>query len=131
MLRIVLASALLGCAAGRSPAAVVVQRQLEAYNARDVDGFAATYADDVVVTRGPDKKLFVEGKQALREHYGKMFAKCPACRARVAERKVEGDNVIVDHEIITGLGPERPDPWDVGWVRYTVDSGLIKNVELP
>jgi len=131
MLRIVLASALIGCAAGRPPAATVVQRQLEAYNAQNVDGFAATYADDVVITRGPDKKVFVQGKQALREAYGKMFAKYPACRARVAERRMEGDNVIIDHEIITGRGPERPDPWDAGWVRYTVENGLIKNVELP
>ena len=132
-----LLSALLGCAAAHAPAtggssaAAIVQRQVEAYNAQDVDGFAATYADDVVVTRGPDKKPFVQGKQALRETYGTMFAKYPACRARIAERKVEGDNVVVDHEIITGRGPERPDPWDVGWVRYTVENGLIKSVELP
>jgi uncharacterized protein (TIGR02246 family) len=137
ILRIVLASALLGCAAARPPttgepaAAAIVERQIEAYNAQDVDAFAATYADDVVITRGPDKKPFVQGKQALRETYGKMFAKYPACRARVAERKTEGDNVIVDHEIITGRGPERPDPWDAGWVRYTVANGLIKSVELP
>ena len=85
----------------------------------------------MVITRGPDKKVFVQGKQALREAYGKMFAKYPACRARVADRRMEGDNVIIDHEIITGRGPERPDPWDAGWVRYTVENGLIKNVELP
>lgn len=131
MLRIALATALIGCATARPPAAAVVQRQLEAYNAQDVDGFAATYADDVVITRGPDKKVFVQGKPALRETYGKMFARYPACRARVAERRTEGDNVIIDHEIITGRGPERPDPWDAGWVRYTVENGLIKNVELP
>ena len=85
----------------------------------------------MLVTRGPDKKPFVQGKPALRETYGKMFAKYPACRARVVERKTEGDAVVIDHEVVTGRGPERPDPWDVGWVRYTVENGLIKTVELP
>ncbi len=75
--------------------------------------------------------MFVAGKQALREAYGKMFAKYPACRARVAERKTEGDNVVLDHELVTGRGPEHPDPWGVGWVRYTVENGVIKSVELP
>jgi hypothetical protein len=38
---------------------------------------------------------------------------------------------VADHEIITGRGPERPDPWDAGWVRNFVEDGLIKRVELP
>lgn len=33
-----------------------------------------------------------------------------------------------DHEIITGRSPERPDPGDVGWVRYEVEGGLIRSV---
>src|SRR5207248_9001393 len=92
---------------------------------------AATYADDVLITRGPEKKQFVQGKQELRDVYGKMFAKYPNCRARLAERKTEGEKVVLDHEIITGRGPERPDPWDIGFVRYVVENGKIKAVELP
>jgi hypothetical protein len=33
--------------------------------------------------------------------------------------------------IITGRGPERPDPWDLGWVRNVVENGLIQRLELP
>ena len=105
-----------------SPAADVVQKQLDAYNAQDVEAFAATYAQDVVITRGPEKKVWVQGREALREAYAKMFAKYPACRARIAERRLEGDAVVLDHEIITGRGPERPEPWDVGFVRYQVEQ---------
>jgi hypothetical protein len=32
---------------------------------------------------------------------------------------------------VTGRAPERPDPWDVGFVRYEVASGAIRRVELP
>jgi uncharacterized protein (TIGR02246 family) len=131
MLRIALASATLACATAQPASVNVVQRQLEAFNAQDVDAFAATYAEDVIITRGPEKKPFVQGKQALREVYGKMFAKYPNSRARIAERRTEGDNVVLDHEIVTGRGPERPDPWDLGVVRYVVENGVIKSVELP
>jgi hypothetical protein len=100
------------------------------YNAQDVAAFIATYAEDAVVTRGPARVAFLTGRDAIRDGYGKMFAKYPGCRARVVERRVEGASVF-DHEVITGRGPERPDPWDVGWVRNVVENGLITRVELP
>jgi uncharacterized protein (TIGR02246 family) len=131
MVRIAMACTVLACATSRPASVDVVQRQLDAYNAQNLDAFAATYSDDVLITRGPEKKPFVQGKQELREVYGKMFTKYPNCRARLAERKTEGDNVVLDHEIVTGRGPERPDPWDVGFVRYMVENGKIKTVELP
>jgi len=113
----------------RSPAVAVVQKQLEAYNQRDVEAFVRTYADDVVITGGG--KVVVQGKEALRDRYGKLFAKYPKGHAEIAERRVEGDNIVVDHEIITGRAPDRPDPWDAGWVRYEVVDGLIRTVQLP
>jgi hypothetical protein len=132
MPRLRLVLALLGRAAAqpKPTAADIVQKEVDAYNAQDVDAFAAMYAEDAVVTTGPDKKVFLQGRAAIREWYGKMFAKYPNCRGRIAERKIEG-NVVWDHEIITGRGPERPDPWDAGWVKNVVEDGLIKRVELP
>lgn len=131
MLRIVLAIALAGCATGRPKAGDVVQKEIEAYNAQDADAFAATYAEDAVITAGPEKKVVAQGRTAIRERYRSMFAKFPACRARIAERKTEGDNVVLDHEIIVGRGPDKPDPWDAGWIRNLVENGLITRVELP
>lgn len=135
----VVLAALIGCGTAahetratttpKSSAVDVVQRQLEAYNAQDLDAFVRTYADDVVVTAGG--KVIVQGKDALRERYGGLFKKYPNNRARIAERKTEGDNVVLDHEIVTGRSPDKPDPWDVGWVRYEVADGLIKTVTLP
>jgi hypothetical protein len=26
---------------------------------------------------------------------------------------------------------DQPDPWDAGWIRYEVESGLIRRVVLP
>lgn len=132
MTRFLFVLALAGCATApvRPTPVEVVQREVDAYNAQDLDAFVATYSEDAVITRGPEKTVAMQGRAAIREAYGKMFAKYPNCRARIAERRVEGNSVF-DHEVITGRGPERPDPWDVGWVRNVVENGLITRVELP
>ena len=115
-LRFVVGFALLGCATARPSPVEIVQKEVAAYNAQDADAFAATYADDASVLRGG--KVWLQGRKAIREAYAAMFAKYPNCRARIAERKVE-DNAVVDHEIITGRGPERPDPWDAGCATWS------------
>ncbi|HWE25203.1 MAG TPA: nuclear transport factor 2 family protein [Myxococcales bacterium] len=135
MKRILLAFAFFACAteksAGTPPSPVdVVQKEVDAYNAQNIDAFVAMYAENAVVTRGPEKAVWLQGRQAIRDTYGKLFTKYPNGRVRIAERRVEG-NEVVDHEIVTGRGPERPDPWDVGWVRNVVENGLITRVELP
>jgi imidazolonepropionase-like amidohydrolase len=108
----------------------VVQAQLNAYNAQDLDAFLSTYAEDVVISKAGTGEVLNAGLASLRERYGTMFRKYPSNRARVAERRTEGSSVQ-DHEIITGRAPERPDPWDVGWVTYEVADGHIRRVTLP
>jgi uncharacterized protein (TIGR02246 family) len=108
----------------------VVQAQLDAYNARDLEAFVATYAADAEVVFA-SAGTTLKGRDALRDRYGGIFRKYPSNHARIAERKLEGDGVVLDHEVITGRAPDRPDPWDVGWVRYEVREGLIRRVLLP
>lgn len=112
-------------------ATTVVQRRVDAYNARDLEAFLATYADDVTITTASTGVAMVQGKTVLRARYGDLFQKFPQTRVQVAERRSQGDKVVLDREVITGRGPERPDPWDVGWVRYEVEGGLIRRVVLP
>src|SRR5687767_3536211 len=54
-----------------SPEAIV-QRQVNAYNARNIDAFLDTYADDIELydfhSNSPDK-----GKETMRKNYGEMF----------------------------------------------------------
>jgi uncharacterized protein (TIGR02246 family) len=91
----------------------VVQKQVEAYNSQDLESFLATYSDDAVITSASTGQIVLQGKDRMRERYGDLFRKYPKNRVRIAERRTEGDKVVMDHEIITGRGPERPDPWDV------------------
>ncbi|MDH6705872.1 uncharacterized protein (TIGR02246 family) [Kitasatospora sp. MAA19] len=104
-----------------SEPALVVDRQLAAYNNHDLDAFVATYAEDVSITRRDGSSL--HGREALRAVYGPMFA-AGRCRAEIVGRLTEGDRVV-DHEVAHGLAA---DPVRV-LVAYRVRDGLIDRVD--
>jgi hypothetical protein len=79
-----------------------VQRQLDAYNARDLERFVAEYTDDVQVFRPPAKEPVLSGKKAFGEHYAKNRFTIPKLHAKLVHRIVAG-SIVVDHESITGL----------------------------
>ena len=99
-----------------------VQRQLEAYNAHDLERFVAEYTDDVQVFRPPAKEPVLSGKKAFSEHYAKNRFTIAALHARVVNRIVSG-NIVVDHEEISGL-PDRSTAVAV----YEVAGGRIRTV---
>lgn len=85
-----------------SPQAVV-QRQLDAYNARDLDALLATYAPDAeqYALHGP---LLAKGHDAMRQRFAERFRE-PDLHARLLSRTLIGD-VVADHEVITRNFPE-------------------------
>ena len=87
---------------GLSPA-VVVQAQLEAYNARDLDGLLATYARDAKQFEHPDK-LLASGHAEIRERTTARFSE-PNLHATLLQRSVMG-TIVIDHEIVTRTFPE-------------------------
>lgn len=82
-----------------------VQRQLEAYNAHDLARFVAQYTDDVQVFRPPATAPVLSGRAAFAAHYAQNRFTLPDLHASVVNRMVAG-NKVVDHERITGLGPD-------------------------
>jgi len=101
-------------------AEAAVQRQLEAYNARDLGRFLAEFADDVRVYRPPAAEPAISGKGAFAAFYATERFNRPALRAEVLSRMVLG-NSVVDHERITGV---RDEPFEV-IVAYRVVDGRI------
>lgn len=74
----------------------IAQRQLDAYNAQDLDAYCAYFTDDVVVADvGGEANL--RGNAAYRERYAGAFAKFPNNKAELLNRIVLG-NVVIDHE---------------------------------
>ena len=80
-----------------------VERQLEAYNARDVDRFVACFTDDVVVEDGEGRRLLT-GRAEFHASYAAMFAASPALHCRVVSRARAG-RYVVDEERVVGRGP--------------------------
>jgi hypothetical protein len=81
----------------------VVQAQLEAYNAHNLEAFVATYAEDVQLFEHPSK-LLATGRAQLRERYAGRFSDS-ILHADIAKRIVMG-NTVVDHEKVRRTFPE-------------------------
>jgi len=99
----------------------IVQEQLEAYNARDLERFAATYADDIRIFRMPATDPSIVGQAQLREVYAKRFAS-PNLHATVVNRIKIGDKVI-DHERVAGI---EAGPLEAVAVYQVIDGRIAK-----
>lgn len=120
----VLASLFAHPAASTTGPEAVVQAQLAAYNARDLDAFLATYAGDAQLFEHPSKLLASGGAQ-MRERYAARFAE-PNLHAVVVKRIVMG-NFVIDHERITRTFPEGTGVQDA-IAMYEVQGTLITRV---
>jgi len=85
----------------------VVDAQVDAYFARDLERFVACYASDVVITNAAGEVL-ATGHEGLREMYGRLFENSPQLAGRVVDRIVVG-TFVADHEEIEGFNlPDMP-----------------------
>lgn len=98
------------------------QRQLEAYNARDLDRFVAEYTDDVVAYRLPGGDAVLSGKAAFAEHYRRHRFALPGLRAEVVKRMVFG-NKVIDQERVFGVEPE---PMEVAAIYEVTPAGISR-----
>lgn len=83
----------------------VVQRQLDAYNARDLAALLDVYAEDAQLFAHPDTPL-ASGRAALRERFATRLAE-PNLHARLLHRTVCGA-MVIDHEVVTRTFAEGP-----------------------
>ena len=101
----------------------VVQLQLDAYNARDLDRFVSAYGDDLRIIRPPAAAASIAGKAALAEYYATQRFNLVGLNAALLNRMVLG-NKVIDHECISGA---RDASFEVAAV-YEVDGGVIRAV---
>jgi len=102
----------------------IVQGQLDAYNAQDLEAFCAFYADDAVLgTYGGE--IATVGLAAIRERHAKLFAEFPQNKAELVNRIVVGGNVIDHERVLRAPGGES---FDVAPI-YTLAGGKIARVD--
>ncbi|SFR51867.1 Imidazolonepropionase [Robiginitalea myxolifaciens] len=99
----------------------LAQRQLNAYNLRDIDGFLEPYAEDVEVYSFPNTLLYT-GKEIMRQQYSGMFANTPNLHCELKGRIVQG-NVVIDQERVR-FGSSFVEAIAI----YHIEDGKIKKV---
>lgn len=106
----------------------VVDAQLAAYNARDIDAFIATYHDDIEISLF-SVGLQIKGKQALKERYEQKFKELKYLHATAMKRIVQGQ-YLVDHELAESAStdPNKVDNSVTVIAAYEVVDGLIVRV---
>lgn len=102
--------------------AAFAQRQLDAYNARDLERFVREYTDDVVVFRLPATEPILVGKGALAEHYRRNRFNLPGLHAEVVNRMVFG-NKVIDQERVVGV---QDTPMEVAAIYEVTPAGISK-----
>lgn len=103
--------------------ALLAQRQLDAYNAGNIQDFADCYAPDVQV-HDLGGALRFTGRDALAETYGPVFQAHPDLHATLVGRLVVGETAV-DQERVTGL---RDDEVVHALAIYRVQNSLITHV---
>ncbi|QCX00403.1 steroid delta-isomerase [Aggregatimonas sangjinii] len=102
-------------------ASAIVDKQLEAYNARDIDAFLATYSNDIKLFRYPNR-LTDEGQEALRKGYEDFFARTPDLNCEIKNR-IQIGNKVIDEEYLTIKGTSYS-----AVAIYEIENGKISKV---
>jgi hypothetical protein len=106
----------------------VVQGQLDAFNARDIERFLSFYDSDALIEDGQNNTL-ARGHEAMRAMYNPLFAQSPDLHAAIPQRIRVGAYVI-DEETLTGfILPGFPPDVHAAAV-YRVEGSAIMHVRL-
>ncbi|MFQ6116257.1 MAG: amidohydrolase family protein, partial [bacterium] len=79
----------------------IVQQQVNAYNARDIKAFLATYSPDINIFNHPDSLLY-SGLEEMEEVYKSLFEKVPNLHVKIVNRIALG-KFVIDREKVTGF----------------------------
>lgn len=99
----------------------LAQRQLNAYNVRNIEAFLEPYADNVELYLYPDK-LISKGKELMRANYSKRFDSTPNLHCELLGRIIQG-NIVIDKERV-----QLTNEIIEATVMYHIENNKIKKV---
>lgn len=99
----------------------VVERQFDAYNKLDLEGFLLNFSNSFKGYRMPSTEPTFVGKEQLSQFYSTERFNRPALRAELINRTVIG-NKVFDHERIWGVKEDHIEMMAV----FEVRDGLIQ-----
>jgi len=99
----------------------VAERQFDAYNKRDLEGFLLNFSDSFKGYRMPSVEPAFVGKEQLAKFYATERFNRPGLRAELLNRTVMG-NKVFDHERVWGV----KESYIEMMVVFEVRDGLIQ-----
>ena len=99
----------------------LVQRQLNAYNAHNLEAFLEPYADDVELYGFPGT-VICKGKEEMRKQY-QFLNTTPTLHCEIKSRIIQGD-IIIDKESVAGFGSQPIEATAI----YHIEKGKIRKV---
>lgn len=103
----------------------VVQRQLDSYNARDIEAFMSVIHPNVILVNHADDQVLAKGYDQVKSTYTDLFNSSPNLHSNLKDRMVMG-NKVIDHESITGR-QGNPEAIEL-IVIYEVEEEKIKKI---
>jgi uncharacterized protein (TIGR02246 family) len=85
----------------------LIDTQVTAFRARDLDGFLSCYAPDAVIKDGAGN-VMMSGAEVIRGIYGQLFRDSPDLSVTIKGRMTIGDYVIDEEEIDGFIMPGSP-----------------------
>jgi hypothetical protein len=101
----------------------IAQKQLDAYNAQDVDTMVSYYAPGCIVA-APDGTITERSRAEIHARYAKAFAAFPQNKAKLKNRIAVGDTVVDHEHVVRAPGGEEFDIIAI----YSFKDGLISRV---
>lgn len=111
-----------------SGAEAVVQRQLDAFNARDIYALLKVYADDAQLFEHP-ATLLASGAAELRQRFSVRFQEANL-HAALLKRIVSGA-MVIDHEKVTRTFPEGPGEIELVMIYEVKGDRIVKAWTIP
>lgn len=110
-------------AQSKNPAAIPVQKQLDAYNNRNIEAFLEAYSDSVKIYNHPNE-LTMSGKKQMRAIFSDMFKNTKDLHCTLMNRMVLG-NTVIDQEYVIF---NKNQPATQVFAMYKVANGKIQEV---
>lgn len=98
-----------------------VERQVQAYNRRDLEGFLECYADEACI-RDSQGKVLLKGHADIRARYAALFRSHPELHASVEGRLRAGEWTVDEERVVLHGLPVHL------LVAYRVEAGFIHDV---
>ena len=101
----------------------VVQKQVEAYNAHDIEAFVSFYAADAQTIEFSTGQIYDKSNADIKIAYLELFKKFPNLKCKIKNRIIQG-NYVIDQELITGTNVSEASATAI----YYVKNGKISKV---